>query len=325
MSKFVAVALLACAVAVPVVDLEAPAVEAATNLPAGFTDSLVANTGPGTGIVGMPDGTVMMLEQTGSVRLIRGDVLLPTPALTMSLSGCNGGERGLLGVALDPDFKANGFVYLYFTRPAAAPGGCVNRVSRFTMTGDSIDPDSEVILVDNISSVAGNHNGGDLEIGGDGFLYISVGRCRQRPSWLTPGPNNAAQDLSLLNGKILRVVPSTGEPAPGNPLSGPGTASCRVRGNRRVDSDHAVPGAVRVGPAQPVPLRVRPQHRARSLLHQRRRPEHARGGRPRRHRAQLRLADPRGPVPARRFAAVRRRRPRFHRSDDRLPAHRSVR
>jgi len=230
MRKFVAAALLVSALAVPVVNLEAPSVEAATNLPAGFSDSLVATTGAATGIVGMPDGTVMVLVQSGSVRLIRGDVLLPTPALTMSLSPCNAGERGLLGVALDQDFKANGFVYLYFTHPAAAPGGCVNRASRFTMTRDSIDPNSEVILVDNISSNAGNHNGGDLEIGGDGFLYISVGDAGADPR-ADSSPNDAAQDLSLLNGKILRVVPSTGDPAPGNPISGPGTASCRVRGN----------------------------------------------------------------------------------------------
>ncbi|HSB85191.1 MAG TPA: PQQ-dependent sugar dehydrogenase, partial [Ilumatobacteraceae bacterium] len=95
---------------------------------------------------------------------------------------------------------------------------------------DAIDPASEVILVDNISSNNRNHNGGDLEIGGDGFLYISVGDAGADPRGGS-SPNDAAQDLSLLNGKILRVVPATGDPAPGNPLNGPGTASCSVRGN----------------------------------------------------------------------------------------------
>ncbi len=229
MRKFSAVALLITAVVVPVVNIAAPRVAAAT-VPSGFTDVPVAALGASTGIVGMPNGSVLVLEQSGSVRLIRNDVLLPNPALTMSLQGCNTGERGLLGVAVDPDFGANGYLYLYFTHPAPSlPGGCVNRVSRFTMAGDSIDPNSEVVLVDNISSNAGNHNGGDLEIGGDGFLYISVGDAGQDPRGGTP--NGAAQDLSLLNGKILRVVPSTGDPAPGNPISGPGTASCRIRGN----------------------------------------------------------------------------------------------
>jgi glucose/arabinose dehydrogenase len=229
MRKCAAFALMITAVVVPVVNFAAPKVSAAT-VPAGFVDSPVATPGASTGIVGLPDGTVLVLVQSGSVELIRGDVLLPVPALTMSLSPCNGGERGLLGVAVDPNFRANGFIYLYFTHPAMAPGDCVNRASRFTMSGDAIDPNSEVILVDNISSNAGNHNGGDLEIGSDGFLYISVGDAGADPR-ARPGANNAAQDLSLLNGKILRVVPSTGEPAPGNPISGAGSASCRVRGN----------------------------------------------------------------------------------------------
>ncbi len=217
-------------VVVPVVALDAPKASAAI-VPAGFVDAPVATLGASTGIVGMPDGSVLVLVQSGSVRVIRGDVLLSTPALAMSLSPCNGGERGLLGVAVDPHFKVNGYLYLYFTRPSpGSPGGCVNRISRFTMTGDAIDPNSEVILVDNISSNAGNHNGGDVEIGGDGYLYITVGDAGADPRG-DSSPNDAAQDLSLLNGKILRVVPSTGEPAPGNPISGPGTDSCRVRGN----------------------------------------------------------------------------------------------
>ncbi len=229
MRTYAAIALMITSIVVPVVNYGAPTVSAAT-VPAGFTDVQVATPGASTGIVGLPDGTVVVLVQSGSVQLIRGDAMLPNPALRMSLFPCNGGERGLLGVAVDPNFKVNGYLYLYFTHPASAPGGCVNRASRFTMTGDAIDPNSEVVLVDNISSEAGNHNGGDLEIGGDGFLYISVGDAGADPR-KDSSPNDAGQDLTLLNGKILRVVPSTGDPAPGNPISGPGTASCRVRGN----------------------------------------------------------------------------------------------
>jgi glucose/arabinose dehydrogenase len=230
MRKFAALALAITSVVVPSVGGVVPKVAEATALP-GFSDVQVATLGASTGIVGMPDGTVLVLVQAGSVRLIRNDVLLPAPALTLSLSPCNDGEQGLLGVALDEDFKVNGFVYLYYTRPSpASPGGCLNRVSRFTMAGDVIDPATEVVLVDNISARNSNHNGGDLEIGADGFLYISVGDAGTDPRE-DSSPNDAAQDLTLLNGKILRVVPSTGEPAPGNPLSGPGTASCRIRGN----------------------------------------------------------------------------------------------
>jgi glucose/arabinose dehydrogenase len=221
---------MSAAVAVPVTSAGVRSV-AAASVPAGFVDSPVANVASPTAVAGLPDGTVVVLAQAGAVRLIRGGVLLPNAALTLPIGGCNVGERGLLGFATDQDFKANGFVYLYYTRPSSgAPGFCVNRASRFTMAGDVIDPNSEVVLVDNISSNNKNHNGGDLEIGGDGYLYISVGDAGADPRGRA-GANVAAQDLSLLNGKILRVVPSTGEPAPGNPISGPGTASCRDRGN----------------------------------------------------------------------------------------------
>ncbi len=230
MRKLVAAAVLMSAAAVVPATNIGVRWAAAAAVPSGFTDAPVANITAPTAVAGLPDGTVVVLSQPGSVRLIRGGALLPNAALTLSIGGCNGGERGLLGFATDRDFKANGFVYLYYTRPASAPGNCVNRASRFTMAGDVIDPNSEVVLVDNISSNAGNHNGGDLEIGGDGYLYISVGDAGRDPRGRA-GANVAAQDLSLLNGKILRVVPSTGEAAPGNPISGPNSASCRDRGN----------------------------------------------------------------------------------------------
>ena len=122
----------------------------------------------------LPDGRAVVLEKAGEVRVIRNGAVLPTPALTLTV--CSDSERGLLGFAADPFFAANGFVYVYYTRLAAgAPGGCVNRVSRFTMTGDTIAPTSEVVLLDNIGSPAGNHNGGDVDVGNDGFLYVSVG------------------------------------------------------------------------------------------------------------------------------------------------------
>lgn len=197
---------------------------------AGFTDSLVGTVSAPVGVAALPDGRAVVLEKAGSARVVRDGSVLPTPALTLTV--CSNSERGLLGLAPDPAFGANGFVYVYYTRPTG-PGTCVNRVSRFTMSGDTISRASERVLVDNIGSPAGNHNGGDVAIGNDGFLYISVGDggCDPRGDSGCAGANDAAQDLSLLNGKILRVVRSTGAPAPGNPISGAGSASCRTRGN----------------------------------------------------------------------------------------------
>ena len=202
----------------------------------GFTDSLVTNqVATPTALAAIPDGRVIVLEKAGAIRLMQNGALLAGNALQLTV--CSNSERGLLGVALDPDFNTNGFVYLYYTRPSAsAPGGCVNRVSRFTMSYNSIAADSEVVLLDNIGSPAGNHNGGDLEVGNDGFLYISVGDGGSDPRGNSgsAGGNDAAQDRSLLNGKILRIDRMTGAPAAGNPYSGAGTAVCATRGNTPV-------------------------------------------------------------------------------------------
>ncbi len=199
----------------------------------GFTDSLVTNqVATPTGLAAIPDGRVIVLEKAGTVSLMQNGALLAGNALQLTV--CSNSERGLLGVALDPDFNTNGFVYLYYTRPSAsAPGGCVNRVSRFTMSYNTISPASEVVLLDNIGSPAGNHNGGDLEVGNDGFLYVSVGDGGSDPRGNSgsAGSNDAAQDRSLLNGKILRIDRMTGAPAAGNPYSGAGTAVCATRGN----------------------------------------------------------------------------------------------
>jgi len=200
---------------------------------AGFTESLVTNqVSTPTALAPMPDGRVIVVQKSGEVRVLQGGVPLPGSAITLTV--CTQSERGLLGVALDPEFTANGRVFLYYTRPSAgAPGSCVNRVSRFLMNGNTIDPASEVVLLDNIGSPAGNHNGGDLEVGNDGFLYVAVGDGGSDPRGNSgsAGNNDAAQDRSLLNGKILRIDRETGAPAPGNPYTGAGTDACGTRGN----------------------------------------------------------------------------------------------
>ena len=198
----------------------------AATVPAGFTDSLVATFSQPTAVESLPDGRIVVLEQGGNVRAGFPGQAMPTVLTLPNI--CAGGERGLLGFTHDPGFLTNRRVYVYYTRDApSAPNGCVNRVSRFTMHG-VIDPASETVLVDDISSLGGNHNGGDLDIGSDGHLYVSIGDAGQDPR--QDGGINAARDLSLLNGKILRIT-LDGQPAPGNPLSGAGTERCATRGN----------------------------------------------------------------------------------------------
>src|SRR5262245_3773838 len=162
-------------------------------LPSGFTESLIASglNNP-TAMQFAPDGRLFVCEQGGRLRVIKNGSLLATPFLTVTVS--SSGERGLLGVAFDPDFAANGFVYIYYT---ATTPTIHNRVSRFTASGDVAAPGSETILLDlnNLSS-ATNHNGGALHFGPDGKLYIAAGENAN-------GSNS--QTLGNLLGKILRI------------------------------------------------------------------------------------------------------------------------
>jgi glucose/arabinose dehydrogenase len=231
--RLAAVAVVTVIVAASAVVGNRDAAEAAPA--AGFTDVLVASVPSPTAVEALPGGRVVVLEQdSGRIRLIDTATgqLLAAPAAQLAV--CGGGERGLLGFTHDPSFVSTGRVYVYYTRPApGSPGACVNRVSAFTMSGNSIDVASEQVLVDNISSVNGNHNAGDLDVGRDGFLYVSTGDAGADPRGDSGsgGANDAAQDRSLLNGKILRLDRFTGAPAPGNPIAGPGSVACGSRGN----------------------------------------------------------------------------------------------
>lgn len=165
----------------------------AGEVPAGFRDTMVAgNLELPTACEFAPDGRLFILLKRGVVRIYKNGGLVSAPALTIPVT--DNSERGLLGIAFDPDFNSNRFVYLYYTTASSDPK---NRVSRFTVNGDTIDRASEQIILDGIRSDAGNHNAGWIEFGNDGRLYIATG----------DGGDNAnfSQSLSSINGKILRI------------------------------------------------------------------------------------------------------------------------
>jgi glucose/arabinose dehydrogenase len=205
-----------------------PRVQAAS-VPAGFTDVAVGNFNSPTAVEWVAGELVVVLEKGGRIRIGRPGSGSFTTAIDIDV--CTQSERGLLGFTHDPGFLTTRHVFVYYTAPVG--DSCVNRVSRFHLgPNDRIDPASELVLLDNIASTGGNHNGGDLDVGSDGFLYVAVGDAGRDPRGDSgsAGANDAAQDLSLLNGKILRIT-RDGLPAAGNPLSGPGTARCATRGN----------------------------------------------------------------------------------------------
>jgi glucose/arabinose dehydrogenase len=182
----------------------ARAVNGAT-VPAGFTDTLVANgfSNP-TAMALAPDGRIFVCQQGGALRVIKNGALLPTPFLTVTVDSA--GERGLLGIAFDPNFVSNQLVYVYYT---ATTPTIHNRISRFTASGDVALAGSEVIVMDlpNLST-ATNHNGGALHFGPDGTLFVAVGDNAN-------GAN--AQSLSTRLGKLLRIT-STGAIPTNNPF-----------------------------------------------------------------------------------------------------------
>jgi glucose/arabinose dehydrogenase/regulation of enolase protein 1 (concanavalin A-like superfamily) len=140
----------------------------------------------------VPDGRILVCEQGGSLRVIKNGVLLTTPFVTITVN--SSGERGLLGVAVDPNFASNQYIYVYYT--ATSPN-IHNRISRFTANGDVAAGGSELAIFDlDPLSSATNHNGGSLHFGQDGKLYAAAG---------DNGNGSNSQSLNNVLGKLLRM------------------------------------------------------------------------------------------------------------------------
>lgn len=182
----------------------------AATLQTGYGESLVANglSNP-TAMAFAPDGRLFVCQQGGQLRVIKNGSLLATPFVTVTVDAV--GERGLLGIAFDPNFALNHYVYVYYTATSPA---IHNRVSRFTANGDVAVAGSEVVLLDlNNLSGASNHNGGAMHFGTDGKLYIAVG---------DNATSAHSQTLANLLGKMLRIN-SDGTIPTDNPFYGTAT------------------------------------------------------------------------------------------------------
>jgi glucose/arabinose dehydrogenase len=213
----------------------------AVTVPEGFTDERVTGVPAPIALAFTPDDRMLVTSKPGQLWVYKDGALLDTPALDLSPWVCDNSERGLLGVAVDPNFASNGYVYLYYTfkkfgdcpdvQPASGRRYPVNRVSRFVMSGNSVSRASETVLIDNIPSPKGNHNAGDLHIGKDGKLYVSVGDggCDYAEPGECQYENDASRDRNILLGKILRIERDGGIPA-SNPFTGAGSDRCNLTG-----------------------------------------------------------------------------------------------
>jgi glucose/arabinose dehydrogenase len=162
----------------------------------GFTknDTWVGALTNATAMAQAADGRWFVAEQGGAVRVVKAGALLATPFVQLTVDST--GERGLIGIALHPNFATNGFVYLHYTTSA---GGTHNRIIR--MTANSANPDivsvgSDFPVADLPALAATNHNGGAIHFGTDGKLYVGVGDN-------AVGGN--AQDPNSPLGKLLRL------------------------------------------------------------------------------------------------------------------------
>ena len=187
------------------------------NQPAGFTlnESWITGLTSATAFAQAPDGRLFVALQGGDLRVVKTGALLATPFVHLNVDSA--GERGLIGVALHPNFASNRFVYVYYTRING--GARNNRVSRFIASGDVVGS-AEQVLVDlpNLSS-ATNHNGGAMHFGNDGKLYVAVG----------DNANSAnAPDLNSLFGKMLRFNDDGSIPGDNPFCTTAGTLRCAI-------------------------------------------------------------------------------------------------
>lgn len=130
----------------------------------------------------LPSGELIFTERPGRVNVLENGLVRTVGEVSVSEES----ESGLMGLAVDPEFSDNHYLYLYYTYPEG------NRLSRFTLDKGLRD---ELVLIDNIPN-ARFHDGGRLKFGHDGKLYLTTGDATVPSS---------AQDLTSLSGKILRL------------------------------------------------------------------------------------------------------------------------
>ncbi len=197
-------------------------------LPSGYIHQKVTSTELPTALSFTPDGRPIVCSSVGGkgIALIVNNEGTTTPFLTIPKTFTNN-EKGLLGLTFDPDFAANGYVYIYYTADLSAnvdqSSTCQNTIARITAINYIADLSTLIPLlklyVNPKFIIQPNHDGGALRFGPDGKLYVASGdldlwcsnQCISGPNaggcacgrtWISP---TYSQDTSLYNGKILRI------------------------------------------------------------------------------------------------------------------------
>ncbi len=148
-------------------------------------------------------GRLFVVEQTGRVRIYAEGRLRETPFLDVSDLLSFGGERGLLGLAFHPDYRTTGRLFVNYSRES--DGATIVAEHRVSSDPDLAEPEGRILLV--VEQPYGNHNGGMLAFGPDGYLYIGMG-----DGGAGGDPGNRGQQRKELLGKVLRLDVDGGRP-----------------------------------------------------------------------------------------------------------------
>ncbi len=183
----------------------------------GFDQPVFVTSPPG-------DPRLFVLERPGRIQVIHDGTV--SQFLDIHTQTSVDGERGLLSMAFDPHYALNGLFYVFYTGTQTADGG-FGHVDEFHVNPadpNLADPASQrpVLTISRPNTSASNHNGGQIQFGSDGYLYISVGDGGTGGS--------TAPDPAVLNGKILRIDPhGAGAGAHGIPPTNPFAGSATAR------------------------------------------------------------------------------------------------
>ncbi len=186
--------------------------EARATVPGGYTQTTLASgLQRPVALAYTPDGRLLVGEQfTGRILVVKNGSLLATPFARLFPVFANSNETGLIGLAVDPQFATNGWVYALVTETSS-----VQKVYRFTAQGDI--GTAPTAIVPNLPTAGINHNGGGIGFGPDGKLYVSIGDNGSFP--------NDSQSTTSRRGKLLRFN-KDGTVAPGNPYGATNPAFC---------------------------------------------------------------------------------------------------
>ncbi|MFN4292950.1 MAG: PQQ-dependent sugar dehydrogenase [Thermoflexales bacterium] len=197
----------------------------ALEVPPGFrVEPITSNLELPTTFTFAPDGRIFIAEKAGRVKVWKDGVLYARPLIDIRDEVNSFVDRGLIGMALDPNFAENGWIYLMYAWDA--PGQAKDadeprrsRLVRYTVEGDVVRPNSAFVLFDDHWNYTQNHSVGTLKFDKRGLLWVSLGEGA-----LSAMPDKlslTALDINTLQGKVLRIDPRTGNGVPGNPFYDP--------------------------------------------------------------------------------------------------------